>query len=165
MLAASDGMVAHPAQEELTPRPQSTLAVALESDLFTGSDNNATNGFGITWQADEYRDCEPESPNRRWVDFWSFLPLIGNENCQVVAAWALGQEISTPDDITADPPLTDDQPRAGVLFLDSTLYASSKRVTHAWNLRLGLVGPGAGAQQTQAAVHNALGVGEPRGWG
>ena len=64
------------------------------------------------------------------MDFWSFLPHIGNENCKVYAAWTLGQEIFTPDDITLINPPADDQPYAGVLFLDSTLYARSKRDTN-----------------------------------
>ena len=153
-----------PAPDDLTPRPQRTIAVTLENDLFTGSDNNYTNGFGVTWQTDEFRGYEPDSFNHKWVDFWSFLPRIGNENCQVFASWTLGQEIFTPDDITTANPPADDQPYAGVLFLDSTLYARNQRVTHAWNLRLGVVGPAAGAEQTQTAVHSAIGADEPEGW-
>ena len=123
-----------------------------------------TNGLGITWQSDEYREYSPSNFHRRWVDFWSFLPHIGDENCRVYASWTLGQEIFTPDDITLPNPPADDQPYAGVLFLDSTLHAQSNRVTHAWNLRLGVAGPSSFARETQTWFHDLVGDDEPQGW-
>jgi len=145
-------------------RPRRTVALTVENDLFTGSDNNYTNGFGLTWQSDEYRQYAPDSFQRRWVDFWSFLPHIGDESCQAYASWTVGQEIFTPDDITAAVPPADDQPYAGVLFLDSTLHARTKKVTHAWNLRLGVVGPAAFGGDTQTWFHEQIGDDLPQGW-
>jgi len=151
--------------EEQSRSPRSTVALTLENDVFTGSDNNYSNGLGLTYQSAEFREYEEGSFHRDWVEFWSFLPHIGDENCQVHAAWTLGQEIYTPDDLHAAPPAADDQPYAGVLFLDSTLYARTRKVTHAWNLRLGLVGPASMAEETQEAVHRAIGSAIPQGWG
>jgi len=144
--------------------PRQSLAVTFENDLFTGSDNNYSNGFGVTWQSAEYRDYAPESFQHTWVEFWSFLPRIGDENCQVFAAWTLGQETFTPDDISLAQPPPDDQPYAGVLFLDSTLTARTDLVTHAWNLRVGVVGPAAMAEQAQNTAHEFMGVPKARGW-
>lgn len=145
--------------------PRTTISWTLENDTFTGSDNNYTNGLGLTFQSAEHRNYTEGSLQRRWVDFWSFLPHIGNANCQVFSAWTIGQEIFTPDDIGPAVPPADDQPYAGVLFLDSTLYARTRKVTHAWNLRLGVVGPAAQAKEVQKKVHSLIGSAEPLGWG
>ncbi len=144
--------------------PKRTIVLTVENDLFTGSDNNYTAGFGLTWQSDEVRKYAPDSVYQRWVNFWSFLPHIGNENCQVYASWTLGQEIFTPDDISASVPPTDDQPYAGILFLDSTLHARTRKVTHAWNLKLGVVGPAAFGGDTQTWFHEQVSGELPQGW-
>lgn len=70
----------------------------------------------------------------------------------------------TPDDITLVEPPLDDQPYAGVLSVDSVLYARSARWTHAWQLKAGIVGPAARADQVQREFHEAIGADEPMGW-
>ena len=74
------------AQDEGPRSPRTNVSLTIENDAFTGSDNNYTNGFGLTFQSSEYRKYEEDSFQREWVDFWSFLPHIGNENCQVFSA-------------------------------------------------------------------------------
>jgi len=140
------------------------LALTFENDFFTGSDNNYTSGLGATWRSDA-RDTYPaDGAVRSWIDAWSFLPELDDPAYEVYAAWSFGQEIFTPDDITVLRPPADDQPYAGVMFLDSTLFARSERATHAWNLRIGVVGPSAHAGDSQREFHEVIGEDGPRGW-
>ena len=75
------------------------------------------------------------------------------------AAWTLAQEMHTPDDITNPNPPEDDQPYAGVLYVDSLLYARKERWTHVWQLKLGVVGPASQAEDVQRDFHDLVGGG------
>ena len=138
--------------------------VTIENDTFTGSDNNYTNGLGVAWVSNDLDTYEQDSFVRRWGEFWSFLPFVSDDGYKTYAAWSVAQEMHTPDDITnPDPPL-DDQPYAGVAYIDSTLYAKGERWDHAWNLRAGVVGPDSHADDWQREFHDAINDDEPMGW-
>jgi hypothetical protein len=140
------------------------LTVTFENDTLTGSDNNYTNGIGFSWVSNAIGSYEPTSPVRRWGEFWSFLPFVGKDGSRTYVAWSLAQEMHTPDDIEEPNPPKDDQPYAGVLYLDSVLYARRERWTHAWQLRVGVVGPASQADDVQKWVHSKVGADKPRGW-
>ena len=76
----------------------------------------------------------------------------------------VAQEMHTPDDITNPNPPEDDQPYAGILYVDSVLYARSERWAHAWELKLGVVGPASQAENAQKDFHELIGGDEPMGW-
>ena len=95
--------------------------MTLENDVFTHSDNNYTNGIGVTWVSNAIDTYEERSVVRRWGKFWSFLPFVGNDGNRTYVSWSLAQEMHTPDDIKNPNPPLDDQPYAGVLYLDSTM--------------------------------------------
>src|SRR4030095_5652128 len=84
------------------------VTVTFENDTFTGSDNNYTNGIGVSWVSSALNTYDERSSVRRWGEFWSFLPFVGNEGSRTYVAWSLAQEKNTPDDIThTDPPKGD----------------------------------------------------------
>jgi hypothetical protein len=138
--------------------------VTLENDFMTGSDSNYTNGFGVSWVSNAIDTYEEQSFVRRWGEFWSFLPFVGNSGYRTYAGWSVAQEMHTPDDITIPNPPLDDEPYAGVLYLDSVVYARGERWLHAWQLRLGVVGPASQAKNVQKWIHKAVGSDEPMGW-
>ncbi len=72
--------------------------------------------------------------------------------------------MNTPDDISVPNPGATDQPYSGVLYVDSILYARKREWTHAWQLKLGVVGPLSQADDTQREFHELVGVDEPQGW-
>ena len=144
--------------------PGGAVTLTVENDVLTGSDNAYTNGLGATWVSDNLDAYDDKAFVRRWGKFWSFLPFIGDPDTSTYASWTLSQEMHTPSDITvADPPLTD-QPYAGVLAVDSVLYARSARWTNAWDIKLGVTGEASGAASTQRKFHRAIGADEPMGW-
>jgi hypothetical protein len=150
--------------EEALGTHHGALTFTLENDVFTGSDNNYTNGVGISWASNATDTYSERSLVRRWAQFWSFLPFVGDSGYRTYAAWSAVQEMNTPDDIRTPRPPLDDQPYAGVLYLDSNLYAKGERWTHVWQLRVGVVGPASRAEQAQKWVHDRIGSDEPKGW-
>jgi lipid A 3-O-deacylase len=140
-----------------------SFSFILENDIFTNSDNNYTNGIGFSWTTDSIDNYQADSFVRQWVDLWDFLPFM-EESDKVYAAWTLGQEMNTPNDISDPMPPKDDQPYSGILYLDSIFYAHHKRWAHAWHLRLGMVGSSAGAEQSQKEIHKLINSPIPQGW-
>jgi lipid A 3-O-deacylase len=162
LMVLSCAVLTCPAQE--TPSHGGAWTFTLENDVFTGSDNNYTNGLGVSWVSNAIDTYDERSFVRRWGEFWSFLPFVGNEGYRTYVSWSLAQEMHAPDDLEdPDPPL-DDQPYAGVLYLDNTLYAKKERWMHAWQLRVGVVGPASQADDTQKWFHDMTGGTEPMGW-
>jgi hypothetical protein len=107
---------------------------------------------------------DEKSVVRRWGNFWSMLPFVGNEGYRTYVSWSLAQEVHTPDDIKLANPPEGDQPYAGVLYLDNVVYARGKRATHAWQLRVGVVGPLSQAEKAQKGFHKVIGSDRPMGW-
>ena len=140
------------------------LTVTVENDVLTGSDNNYTNGIGTTWVSNDIDSYDEDSTVGKWGRFWGFLPFVGDDGYTTYASWTVAQEMHTPDDITIANPPVSDQPYAGVLYVDSVLYARSERWTYAWELKLGVVGPASQAEEAQKAVHDLIGGDEPMGW-
>ena len=138
--------------------------MTLENDTFTGTDNNYTNGIGVSWVSNATDTYDERSFVRRWSNAWSFLPFVGKDGYRTYVAWSVAQEMHTPDDIKVPNPPLDDQPYAGVLYLDNVIYARGERSTHAWQLRLGVVGPASQADHVQKWFHNVIGADRPMGW-
>ena len=142
---------------------EGAFTLTLENDTFTRSDNNYTNGLGMAWVSGAVRAGD-EGPIARWARFWSFLPLAQDERHTTYVSWALAHEMNTPDDITDPNPSTDDQPYSGILSLDGIVYLRARDWTHAWQLKLGVVGPASQADHVQRRFHRMIGADEPRGW-
>jgi hypothetical protein len=140
------------------------MTVTVENDKFTGSDNNYTNGIGASWVSNDIDTYDHQSFVGKWARFWSFLPFVADDGYRTYASWSLAQEMHTPDDIEDPDPPEDDQPYAGVLYVDSLLYARKERWAHAWELKLGVVGPASQADDTQREFHEFSGADEPLGW-
>lgn len=142
---------------------EGALTLTFENDTFSGSDNNYSNGVGISWATNEIGAYPEGDWRREWVELFSFLPFLGEESRRH-ASWSVGQEVHTPHNIRLVDPPRDDQPYAGILFLDSSLHARGERFGHVWNVRVGVVGPSSGGENVQREFHDRVGADEPRGW-
>jgi hypothetical protein len=141
-----------------------SMTLALDNDVFTGSDNNYTNGLGLSWVSADLATYPEEKLIRKWARFWSFLPFVSNEDYKTYASWSVVQEMDTPDNIMNPNPPPNDEPYAGILYVDNILYSKKERWAHAWELKVGVVGPAALAESTQKAFHRIIGSDEPMGW-
>jgi hypothetical protein len=144
-------------------RNDGALTITVENDAFTQSDNNYTNGLGITWVSGAV-DRDDDGFVGRWTRFWSILPFVADRDTTTYASWSLAQEMNTPHDIRDPNPSPDDQPYSGILYVDSTLYAQKEDWTHGWQLKLGVVGPASKADVTQRNYHQLVGADRPEGW-
>jgi hypothetical protein len=140
------------------------LTFTIENDLFTHSDNNYTDGVGISWLSADLNTYADDSFISKWGRFWEPLPFVLDEGYTTYASWSVVQEMYTPDSITNPNPPEDDQPYAGILYVDSLLYARKERWQHAWEIKLGVVGPSSLAEGTQKRVHKLIGSEKPQGW-
>jgi len=134
------------------------LTLTVENDVFTGSDNNYTNGLGIAWVSGAAVDADDNSFVGRWTRFWSFLPFVADDGYTTYVSLSLAQEMNTPDDIRDPNPSTDDQPYSGIL------YARKRDWTHAWQFKLGVVGPASQAEVVQRDIHRMIGNEVPQAW-
>ncbi len=146
------------------PAADSAFTLTVENDKFTGSDNNYSNGIGLSWSTGELEPGDSSSLLQRWAGLWRFLPWIGDRDHRTYASWTLGQEMHTPNDIRLPNPPLDDQPYAGILYVDTTLHARRQRWGHTFNVRLGVVGPASHADWTQRHYHDLIDADEPLGW-
>jgi hypothetical protein len=164
MLVALLSLCAADSMTHSTAADDGALTLTIENDTFTGSDNNYTNGVGISWVSADLGTYDDQSFVSKWGRFWSFLPFVNNGGYTTYAGWSLVQEMHTPDDINDPNPPEDDQPYAGILYVDSLLYAKTEGWAHAWELKLGVVGPSSQAEDVQKWIHDLIGSDEPQGW-
>lgn len=151
----------------------------LENDLFTGTDQNYTNGVALTLVSHDMAgrlrpECLPV-PARLHAelikfmnpDFWADA---GNSaNTQNVVA-KFGQSIFTPKDFARTDLILDDRPYAGLLYMG--LAWNRRRHEPQTNLEmldtreitLGVIGPWSLAEQSQNVVHDAIGADRFLGW-
>ena len=103
--------------------PGGAWTVTLENDKLTGSDNNYSNGIGLSWVSKPIDTYDEHSFVGRWGRSFSFLPFVGKDGFRTYVSWSLAHEMHTPDDITVRNPPLDDQPYAGIVYIDSAIYA------------------------------------------
>jgi hypothetical protein len=144
--------------------PFKFITLTFENDVFVGQDDGFTNGFGLTFGRGPFLEfTEKNLPPH--LDF-----LTRNLEIQTKAdrirgvAHMLFQHLQTPQDITIVELQENDKPYAGFLAWQSTLFSWDTNVSDQVSLTLGLVGPATFGEQTQEAVHRAIGSEIPVGW-
>lgn len=140
------------------------FSFVFENDVFAGNDNNYSNGASFQYTSARIRDLKQNGFVAKTARAFSFLPAVGNSEYNTYVTYRLAQEMYTPPDITLPAPQPGDQPYAGVLMADLTLYAKSPKSLHTYILAVGVVGPASGAEPTQKFVHELIGSAEPMGW-
>ncbi len=153
--------------------------VRLENDLFTGTDQNYTNGIALTLVSRDISgrlrsECFP-APVRLHADFIKFVNpgfwADGDNpaNTQNVVV-RFGQSMYTPEDYTRTDVIADDRPYAGLLYMG---LAWNRRIhpqdagyemLDTRELTLGVIGPWSLAEQSQNLVHRVRGIDRFRGW-
>ena len=165
-----------PAKEQIHLRGGS---IRLENDLFTGTDQNYTNGIAITLVSRDISGrlkpgCLP-APVRAHASFiklvnpgfWADADNPANTQNVVVR---FGQSIYTPEDHTRLNVVEDDRPYAGLLYMglawNRRVQPQDARyeVLDTRELTLGVIGPWSLAEQSQNQVHRLRGIDRFSGW-
>jgi len=140
-----------------------TLNLIIENDLFgAGTDRHFTHGTKISYSSREFEVPNQDNPIALVAGLVPFWP----DGARARASYALGQNIYTPEDISARVPDPNDRPYAGWLYLSSGLTAVSPdaRRSDSVVLELGVVGPASLAEQVQVGWHEMFGFPDPNGW-
>lgn len=99
---------------------------------------------------------------------WFCERACGEEEYVESVGLTFGSNFYTPEVITIRAPQPFDRPWAGVTYvgISESITNAPQTLQHAFEVTLGILGPGAGAQATQKFVHNDLGLSDndPRGW-
>lgn len=137
------------------------FSLKIENDVFTGGrDGHYTNGIEGFWAFEPGQEHWTRSLAGA-LPGWSASDLS-------YSAYRFGHQMYTPEEIESEALQEDDRPYAGMLFGGVTLFAAEQldgwRETDTFTLDVGLVGPGAGGQKLQRAVHKVTASDAPEGW-
>ncbi len=169
----------HDCTSEQTPRLRGGTA-RLENDLFTGTDQNYSNGVALTLVSHDMSgplrpECLP-APVRLHAllierinpGFWSDADNVaGTQN----VVMRMGQSIYTPEDYSRTDLIADDRPFAGLLYTGLAWNrrrhrpGSSREMLDTREITLGVIGPWSLAEQSQNLIHDAIGEDRFLGWG
>ena len=70
-------------------RARDALTFTVDNDVFTGSDNNYTNGLGDNVGISRTRTYDDDRFVSKWGRFWSFLPFVGDDGYTTYASGRL----------------------------------------------------------------------------
>jgi len=168
LLAAS--LLAH-AQEvenktEFAPAAigESGVAIHLDNDLFSGTDNDSDYSFGITLTIGSPTPGRLTAP-LDWVRQSIASRLPDREAAAVSRATQFGIIAMTPEDLKPAHALPEDRPYASLVFLTSSelRIGTAGERSRFTSLTVGVLGTGA-ADALQSGVHQVQGGIEPNGW-
>lgn len=152
----------------------------LENDLFSGTDQNYTNGVAVTAVSQDLQgalrtDCLPlpvalYTRFIGWVDpgFWQ---NSSEETTSQNLVLRIGQSMFTPKDKARTDLIADDRPYAGLLYFGLAWNrrvhptASHYEFLDVREMTLGVIGPLSFAEQAQNFVHRVRGIERFQGWG
>lgn len=154
-LAASARAQNGAVREETDDR--SIVTVVWENDVFSGTDNNYTNGIRFAWLSSEHG-----APD--WVQQASrtLLPLDSEGNKRV--SFSLGQSMFTPDNLRERALIRNDRPYGGWLYASFGLLSDTGETLDNLLITAGVVGSPSLARQTQRLVHRLIDSPRPNGW-
>lgn len=151
----------------------------LENDLFTGTDQNYTNGVAFTLVSHDIAgklqpECLP-MPVRLHAelikfmnpDFWSDPENPAHTQNVVVK---FGQSMFTPKDFARTDLIPDDRPYAGLLYMGLSWNRrkhepqTNLEMLDTREITLGVIGPWSLAEQSQNVVHDVIGADRFLGW-
>lgn len=153
--------------------------IRLENDLFTGTDQNYTNGVALTLVSRDISgrlrsSCLPAAVRlhaalirRVNPEFWADADNPANTQNVVVR---FGQSMYTPEDYAETDLITDDRPYAGLLYMGLAWnrrlqpQGAGYEMLDTRELTLGVIGPWSLAEQSQNLVHKVRGFDRFLGW-
>jgi hypothetical protein len=142
-------------------RNSPSFIVYLENDYFGGTDRHYTNGFKMAWLTGDLTDWG----KRGWrQSFLEALPFVNHPGSQKNLGLAVGQQIFTPQDISATNPDPNDRPYAGWSYLEFSFLAKTEHVADTIAIQVGMVGPHSYADDIQTWAHHLTDNEIPRGW-
>jgi lipid A 3-O-deacylase len=146
-----------PAQTSAAAEPSPALSLMFENDIFFNSDRDYTNGIELTYTT------RPSENVDAMVSLARALPLFATHGL-VRTSYSIGQSIFTPKHTELEVPLATERPYAGFAYLTLGLMEANPNRLDQLSVQLGVVGPMAGARESQAWIHSIIDDLKPKGW-
>ena len=147
-----------------TEKELGTLSLQFENDLFSGTDQNYTNGIRVSW-------LSPEGDTFRSLQVVrEFLESIAqDENKSTRFGLSVGQDMYTPENRYRSDLIRNDRPYAGWLYGGMSLhtvtnYGHGRMDQESVEVNLGVIGPWSLAEQAQNLVHEVRLIDQFEGW-
>ncbi|MDA3806526.1 MAG: lipid A deacylase LpxR family protein [Thiomicrorhabdus sp.] len=153
--------------------------VRLENDLFTGTDQNYTNGVAFTLVSNDMAgrirpECLP-MPIRLHAELIKFMnPTFwadaGDSTSTQNVVVKFGQSMYTPEDNSRSDLILNDRPYAGLLYMGLSWNRrkhepqSDLEMLDTREITLGVIGPWSLAEPSQNLFHDAIGSDRFLGW-
>ena len=140
---------------------ESRLSLIVQNDLFVGRDGGGyTSGIALS----HMRSTAPGETSIEVNGILSAVaPLLG-VGAATLSTTSIAQIMATPNDITRKIPDPNDVPYVAALWVDMGQVSVTDDVADTFSLRLGAMGPAAGARRTQTLIHSVIGADRPQGW-
>ncbi len=139
-----------------------------ENDLLVGSDDQYTNGIGLTWMSEAL--CHSDLSKFEQVYGEIMRDMVNSpqwadlQSCRQIAGIKVSQGVITPTDTTEEELIEDDLPYSGYLTHTFLMFEWDQESISRYHFNIGLVGPSSGAEFSQKYLHRIIGNGEPKGW-
>lgn len=183
ILGSAAAQPVNPADDKPPPRASATederrsiFTIQIENDVFNRfgrSDRDYTSGVRLGWLSPALTEMSPGL-----VSLTTLPTFLGEAPADSVIrrfAFAVGQNIYTPENTWATQPIFNDRPYAAWLYASFALQYTYKRHDPATGkdeptrldtlqLDVGVVGPAAGGEFVQNNFHNLIGVAQSYGW-
>lgn len=141
-----------------------SLTVQLENDqmaLSGTSDQWYTHGTKVWWT---YKDPDPAGPIGWLGSGARRLLWPGADGGPVRIAGMFGQNIYTPETLTSTAFNPDDRPYGGWLYVGAIAQHTRGRLTQTADIKIGVIGPAAGADIVQQTMHRFASKHKAIGW-
>lgn len=140
------------------------FTLTFENDAFVGEDDGFTNGLGLTYGRGPFTSFTEDNLPRplHWLAERTHINTRQDKVRGV--AYTLFQTIQTPNDIAIPELQLDDIPYAGLLSLQTIMYAWDRNSSDQLAFQIGVIGPIALADEAQTTIHELIGSQEPLGW-
>ncbi len=142
---------------------QEYWSIQFENDFFSRSgDRYYTHGTEIS------RTLMGQ-PGQWLKDLATFFPVFESDGALEGVNYSIGQKIFTPDDIQTSALVVNDRPYAGYLYFSATMLSRVSRknnldVGNLMEFTIGIVGPGAQAEEVQSSYHDLISIDRANGW-
>lgn len=135
-----------------------SISMTIENDMFYHTDYHYTHGLRFSYMPDN------ESGPPAWaLSLAKIIPVFSKDG-EIRHAYAFGQSIFTPKDISLDEVDKDGRPYAGFLYCSIGLGVETGQRLDQIIFLIGMVGPASLAAKTQEYIHGLFDWKKPKGW-
>lgn len=142
-----------------------TVSIYFENDLFSGRDEDYTNGAKITWISRDLNDYRQAGQLPDWAyNALDKMPIMGKRAQKRNVALSIGQNMYTPQDVLSTELIENDRPYAAWLYFGIGLHNHREKWLDTLEVNLGVVGPLAFGREAQNFVHSVRDIYRVKGW-